>query len=193
MKAEKEFVQRIKGSLPQARFRRRDLPALLQHYGYRTSWLDVVDNLFVAAWFAGHKIGKDGDSGVEVLPSQETHGWLYLLATRASDGPLRIVDLRREHHPLSARPHVQHGVSVTPQDACQDFREFVIATMRVPLASFGVSGALFEPIVMLPPKSADDTLRILLKHYVDDIAKEVETAIGVPHGALGRVSCLRSN
>jgi hypothetical protein len=193
LKAEKEFVKQIKERLPQARFRRPDLPALLQHYGYRTSWLDVVDNLFVAAWFASHKIGKDGDSGVEVLPSQATHGWLYLLATGASYGPLHVVDLRREHHPLSARPHVQHGVSVTPQDACMDIREIVIATMRVPLVSFGVSGALFEPIVMLPPKSEDHTLRILLEYNVDDIAREVETAIGVRHGALGRVSYLRSH
>ena len=37
------------------RFGRPDLPALLQHYGIATAWLDCVDNLFVAIWFATHR------------------------------------------------------------------------------------------------------------------------------------------
>ena len=38
--------------------------ALLQHYGIRTTWIDVVDNIWVALWFACHRakgIGKMND------------------------------------------------------------------------------------------------------------------------------------
>lgn len=33
----------------------RAIVPLLQHYGIKTSWLDVVDNLWVALWFGLHK------------------------------------------------------------------------------------------------------------------------------------------
>lgn len=32
---------------------------LLQHYGVQTSWLDVVDNIWIALWFACHRCIKD--------------------------------------------------------------------------------------------------------------------------------------
>jgi hypothetical protein len=54
LKAEADFVVELKKASSAKRFRRPDVSALLQHYGVRTSWLDVVDNLYVAVWFATH-------------------------------------------------------------------------------------------------------------------------------------------
>lgn len=41
-----------------------DLEPLLQHYGISTTWLDLVDNIWVALWFACHKACRSsGDFG----------------------------------------------------------------------------------------------------------------------------------
>ena len=55
--AEMLFEKQIRRRVKLGRFKRPHLAALLQHYGYRTSWLDVVDNLWVAVWFATNSIG----------------------------------------------------------------------------------------------------------------------------------------
>jgi hypothetical protein len=36
---------------------------LLQHYGFKTRWLDVVDNVWVALWFACHTARIVGEYG----------------------------------------------------------------------------------------------------------------------------------
>jgi hypothetical protein len=33
---------------------------LLQHYGLATTWIDLVDNIWVALWFACHKAHISG-------------------------------------------------------------------------------------------------------------------------------------
>src|SRR5262249_23188993 len=50
--AEIHFEESVRRRINIGRFLRPNLAALLQHYGYRTRWLDVVDNLATAIWFA---------------------------------------------------------------------------------------------------------------------------------------------
>ena len=45
-------IRRLNGR----RWRQKDLGAILQHYGVRTPWLDVVRNLYTAIWFATHDL-----------------------------------------------------------------------------------------------------------------------------------------
>lgn len=49
VRAETLFVKRVRQQAKPGRFRRPYIAALLQHYGYRTTWLDVVDTLWVAS------------------------------------------------------------------------------------------------------------------------------------------------
>ena len=187
-RAERRLVKSIRDKLPQDRFGRDDLPALLQHYGFHTSWLDVVDNLFVAAWFAGRKLRTTDDDRTEVLPSADSDGWLFVLATDRDGQRLRPVDLRWDHHPLSARPHVQHGVSLfAEEESVVDLRNHVVATMRVPLKAFGTMGSMFDSSVMFPDSTLDHTLRVLLKYEVNKMAASAEFEFDVPSGAPGRV------
>jgi hypothetical protein len=181
--AEAELIAKIRQRIQVARFQSDTLGALLQHYGFRTTWLDAVDNLFVACWFAGHDLSV-GDGGLlTVRESGETSGWLFLL--RPPDG-VRVVDLRAEHHPLSARPHVQHGVSIAgATSANSDLHEFVVATLRIPAAGL-TGGSLFSGSFLFPPASADHTLRLLLKHRVDELAASVEKERGLVSEGLGR-------
>ena len=46
VEAEVAFEAAVRQRIKLGRFMRPNLAALLQHYGYRTSWLDVVDNLW---------------------------------------------------------------------------------------------------------------------------------------------------
>jgi len=191
--AEKVLTDRIRHSIPVTRFDRADLPALLQHYGFRTSWLDAVDNLFVAAWFGANELRTTTDSFIEISPSSRKHGWLFLIATRSGPKQLRHVDLRIEHHPLSSRPHVQHGISLTTLDSTEyDLREFVVGTVRFPIIGYTTTGALFESSFLFPRLDDDHTLRLLVKHRVNDIAAEIEKQYKLADGSLGRVSRLRS-
>lgn len=54
------------------RWRRKDLGAVLQHYGIRTPWLDVARNLYSATWFATHELRGSGLHGV-ISPSLKDH------------------------------------------------------------------------------------------------------------------------
>jgi len=104
---------------------RAAIEPLLQHYGIRTRWLDVVDNVWVALWFAcfqersyrrfashaRRSVAREGlgakayiavmDSGV----TSETAIPGYRVGTET-----RFVDLRYAVPSIYLRPHAQHGV-----------------------------------------------------------------------------------
>lgn len=113
----------------------RAIEPLLQHYGIKTTWLDVVDNLWVALWFGLHKF-----SSVIIEDHEHVHiteeplgqyAYLFLLAVDAqkeqekyvSSGPQRIpgvysgeetnvVDLRKAVQSYYLRPHAQHALMI---------------------------------------------------------------------------------
>lgn len=183
--AETEFVAKVRERIKVRRFQAANTAALLQHYGFRTTWLDAVDNLFVAYWFAEHELSANAEGFLKICKSGESWGWLFLLHPPIM---ARVVDLRTEHHPLSARPHVQHGVSLTDQpDADPDLREWVVATVRTPVAD-STGGTLFTASCLFPPGSGDHTLRLLLKHKVNELAAAVEQGHGLALETLGRTS-----
>ncbi len=183
--AENEFGRKLSERIKVARFRAANRAALLQHYGFRTSWLDVLDNLFVAYWFSAHKINEGPDGVIRICESGAVAGWLFMIHVPASAS---IVDLRVEHHPLSARPHVQRGVSIAcPPGGAPNLQEWVVATLQTPVAD-SVAGSLFTGAALFPPSSADHTLKLLLKHKANDLAAEIEQTHHLKQGTLGRTS-----
>lgn len=116
------------------------LPPLLQHYGIRTQWLDLVDNYWVALWFALHDLVATGTGGRfvsirrrDIRPQEPTIvgteafedaiGFvqvigLPLLDRHATQPGLltndshELVDLRVAAPSLYIRPHAQHGLLV---------------------------------------------------------------------------------
>ncbi|WP_353617972.1 FRG domain-containing protein [Synechococcus sp. CCY 0621] len=104
---------------------------LLQHYGIRTTWLDVVDNIWIALWFACHTARSVG------LPEEYLHfekripnprvnqeyAYVLLLASaystpvhgkpgRFKDDRSETIDLRTAVPSHFVRPHAQHGLLV---------------------------------------------------------------------------------
>ena len=111
---------------------------VLQQYGMRTRWIDAVDNIWIALWFACHHAWcwKDGD--MEYLhysirsPRLEGEGvhyaYIYVLGFNSGYSSLdkkkrrtfvpgmswgenaEMLDLRYAIPSLFLRPHAQHGV-----------------------------------------------------------------------------------
>lgn len=183
--AEEEFARKLSERIEVARFKAENVGGLIQHYSFRTRWLDVLDNLFLAYWFAAHRISEGSDGSMRVCESGFAQGWLFLIRPPASAS---VVDLRAQHHPLSARPHVQHGVSLlSGSGGAPDFRDWVVATIQTPVSGT-TAGSLFSGTALFPPKSSDHTLKLLLKHKANDLAAKIEVAHGVRQNALGRTS-----
>lgn len=90
---------------------REEREALLQHYGLQTRWLDVVDNVQTAAWFAY----SAGDKQAEV---DGKPGFIALLACPNPKGPSdkwKSLDLRTKPSDW-LRPHVQQAWSIRHTD-----------------------------------------------------------------------------
>lgn len=104
---------------------------LLQHYGIRTTWLDVVDNIWIALWFACHSAHAIGwpeeylhfEKRIPNPRVVQEYAYVLLLASAQStpvpDKPGRFKDDRSETIDLRTavpshfvRPHAQHGLLV---------------------------------------------------------------------------------
>ena len=120
------------------RWGRPNLGAVLQHYGIKTPWLDVVRNLHTAVWFASHDLRpmpceqhetvQDdcqycGSRGF-VKPSCQDYGWISFYTRDAlcsAEHPcfhekLIVQDIPCEQSSRHFRPHAQQGLSLAMQD-----------------------------------------------------------------------------
>ncbi|HSV63715.1 MAG TPA: FRG domain-containing protein [Chthoniobacterales bacterium] len=194
LKAEARFEREIQ-KIKLGRLKRPPLAALLQHYGYYTSWLDVVDNLWIAVWFATHTFDRHALSGMTTSFTRERSGWIYFIATEVNSRELSFADLRAAHHPLSLRPHTQHGWSVRSRRvSVSDLNEWVIACVEFPIGDhWTIDGYLGSADFFFPRAEIDDTLRRLIDKDVDGIAASIEQEFGLPTASLGRATALVNN
>lgn len=151
---------------------------LLQHYGVKTRWLDAVDNVWVALWFACHTFARSGRF-IHVVrrtpaPTQE-FAYLHLTILPGplkeelpglftSPGAGRVVDLRRAVPSFYLRPHAQHAWLIHPHS--DDVRNLMSVTVRIPLElALGWLGdsLLLSAFGIYPPASVDIGYQNLLK------------------------------
>lgn len=187
---ETEFIHSVRERLSSFdRFNRPYLSSLLQHYGIRTTWIDVVDNLWVATWFASNIIAPPNKEKRIVKPTSNKTGWIYFMSPNACQKNAKCIDLRDTHQGLSLRPHTQHGWSIRgPKGLENNLGDYVIATVEFPIKStWELSGNLWSPNYLFPPQLLDDTLRRLLSNNINDMARCIETKFGVPVGTLGTI------
>jgi hypothetical protein len=104
---------------------------LLQHYGIRTTWLDVVDNIWIALWFACHSARSFGwpeehlhfEKRIPNPRVDQEYAYVLLLASahstpvpnkpgRFKDARSETIDLRTAVSSHFVRPHAQHGLLV---------------------------------------------------------------------------------
>ncbi|MBZ4488077.1 FRG domain-containing protein [Microbacterium sp. cx-55] len=166
--------------------RRASVEPLLQHYGIRTRWVDLVDNAWVALWFACHEyVMTDGGNFaylrprlltsaasayivvVDIGPTEPTAIPGYWLADT-----VRLIDLRYAVPSIYVRPHAQHGLLVAPRgglggEAPMAVERTVRAAIQIDLAlarEWLGTGAMVTDYVLFPPAVRDEGYRRLLRH-----------------------------
>ena len=192
-----QYVLHNLRNLKGRRWRRENLGAVLQHYGMRTPWLDVVQNLYSAIWFASHELQGSGPVG-KVRPTTRDYCWIsfYRRKARATKKRLCVKDLSAQHSSTHLRLHVQHGVSLAMQrdDAKnpysrQDFNAFRIAQVRIPNSTqWKLSGCMASTAFMFPSDDLDDSLERLRATEVQDILEKACAKCGICPGTLGKIS-----
>ena len=182
--AVKRYVEEVKaasgflGNTPDYAFE-----PLLQHYGIRTRWLDLVDNLWTALWFACQQARSTGelDQYLHFSPSASEFAYVILLQGGAERlDPKRpgvlvsdrttVIDLRRAAPSTFLRPHAQHAMlmrrNAFDSAASMNMVEFVIGVIRVRTAlarSWLGTGELTSTHHVFPPPVYDDGYHSLLR------------------------------
>lgn len=158
------------------------LEGLLQQYGLDTTWFDVVDNIWVALWFACFKsiypvTTKLTDDKTcvrsyihmirrEAHKEQDRERYAYILLLGA-DKNAEVVDLRCSLPSVFIRPHVQHGLLVRLKDKnAVNMVSLIKGIIRIDLldalAWLG-EGRTLLPESIMPPPNYDSGFRQLLE------------------------------
>lgn len=159
---------------------------LLQHYGLRTTWVDLVDNIWVALWFACHRVVSIGQGGQYIHFERRRANWdnqfAYIVligAENARSGvglpglargeQTELVDLRIGVPSLFLRPHSQHGVlfrmkganGARPINYGSQIRGVIRTDLGNALEWLG-NGSLLDVHSLFPPPAYDEGYRFLL-------------------------------
>lgn len=179
-----KYVQEVKaanaflGNTPDYTFE-----PILQHYGIRTRWLDLVDNFWTALWFGCQQARSTGalDEYLHFNPSQSEFAYVILLQGGpealdperpgvAMSEKTTIIDLRRAAPSTYLRPHAQHAMLMrrNAYDSAESMNlaELVVGTIRVrtELArSWLGAGELTSTHHVFPPPVYDDGYHSLLR------------------------------
>lgn len=162
--------------------------ALLQHYGLRTRWLDCVENVWVALWFACHEgvaFGKQRQylhyEKRQQKRTSDSFAYVLLVSSASQQDPKAIagcfrdmdsatIDLRTAVPSHFVRPHAQHGVVVRAHHEsgqCPlDFFDMVSGVIRVELRdalSWLGTGDLLTSHSLFPPPAYDFGYQEILK------------------------------
>jgi hypothetical protein len=167
---------------------------LLQHYGLATTWIDLVDNIWVALWFACHKAHVSGKQSQYLhfetrLPGQTPDDFAYILLIAADSEPAgvpgllkgkstEVVDLRVTCPSIFLRPHAQHGVlfrkrgsgTVRPIDYSDQIRGVICIALSDALSWLGNAKTLGVH-TLFPPPYYDSGYKLLLDGKVDNADK----------------------
>ncbi len=172
---------------------------IFQHYGILTPTIDLVDNIFVAIWFALNKFKEVNESTCKYNLSNEAYGWLYFLISptdlnKDSNFYDEIIDLRSNHSSLSARLHCQHGI--TYSRIIKDIWDFnnrifdnkIIATVKIP------NNEHFQNLVkgikqefLFPCPEFDNTYKYLKKEKFSKLLEKVTEEFSLNIGELGKI------
>lgn len=175
---------------------------LLQHYGLQTTWLDLVDNIWVALWFACFeaKATKDGHFlhfQKRVINESNKYAYIYLvgvdLERRRKSKPgfwngenTELVDLRIATPSYFLRPHAQHGLLFRCKGVeggrSLDYSKQVRGIVRIPLEkAFDWLGTAHTVGIhsLFPPAFYDNGYKILLQSGVT--FEKNNTGIGGVH------------
>jgi len=190
LKAYKELINKIPLLYTPYRFRLEKITPILQHYGIRTPWIDLVDNIYIAIWFATNqfKLNENGKGYFE--KSCKEFGWIYFMGIK--DG-LEYYDLREKHSSLSLRIHVQHGISVTRNNndwdlRNRDLKDFIIAKVKIPNnKNWNLNNFIFTTDFLFPNVNLDNTYKCLKKNIFSILLQEITEKYNLKQIEMGNI------
>lgn len=160
------------------------IEGLMQQYGLSTTWVDVVDNIWIALWFACYRsdlptnirIAKSANAGkwqercfvhmVRRSLNSELYGFAYVLVLGGTKHVIDTVDLRTSVPSDFIRPHVQHGVLIRTAGVKNvNMFNLIKGIIRVRLCDaldWLGNGQIFQPSSILPSPNYDTGFRQLL-------------------------------
>jgi FRG domain len=174
------LIERTQTLFNAYRFRKEDVNPILQHYGIKTTWIDLVDNLFIAIWFSNTN-------------STEEYSYVKFVGNDWNNSILEISDLRIDHSSLSLRPHCQHGISASKNiiswdEFNIDFSSNVLATVRIPNNElFKLNNSIFSDDFMYPSIEFDNTFKYLKMDKFQKLLLSITKKFGLDHGELGYI------
>jgi hypothetical protein len=139
--------------------------ALCQHYGLQTRWLDIIDNIHSALWFASYET-KEVAKEISATPKRNHNlGYIYLMAApKSKNNKYSVIKDLREKPSQWLRPHIQQAFVVRLKDEMafsSKFDHLAIMTICVPI-EMARKWSNIETITeqdMFPNESFDDGLR----------------------------------
>jgi len=158
---------------------------LLQHYGLRTTWVDLVDNIWVALWFAcnrGHIAGPTSEylhfEKRDVTKENSPYAYILLVSADTDATPTSgvysgvntdLIDLRMACPSIFLRPHAQHGLLFRrradtvsrPLDYATQIQGIIRINLSDAIAWLG-TGAILGVHALFPPPYYDRGYGFLL-------------------------------
>lgn len=158
---------------------------LVQHYGIKTPYIDLVDNIWVALWFALHQAKTKVINSHEYIYYHENmnkHSYLVLMATDAVTETdhfgvykgviTTLVDLRKALPSYFLRPHAQHAYMLRKNEPYPiDYSDLIIGVAKIPTAT-GLkwlgSNDFLTVNSLFPAAYFDSGYGIMLKRYPEE-------------------------
>ncbi|MET3355643.1 UNVERIFIED_ORG: hypothetical protein ABID33_003568 [Xanthobacter viscosus] len=164
---------------------------LLQHYGIKTSWIDLVDNIWVAIWFSVYQCHSFGKASQFIhfeqrSPKEGKFGYILCVAVDENmnlsprKGTIRgdhteLVDLRIAVPSVFLRPHAQHGLLFRDKGSNGsreiDYSKYIKGIVRYSLSdaiSWLGKGIIHDVRALFPPPFYDNGYAILLGCKLSD-------------------------
>lgn len=203
--AYRELTSNLYHKTRQSRFENEIGGAVLQHYGIRTPWIDLVDNLFIAIWFATMERSELEPYFYE--RSKQDYGFIYFIQVETPsnsanqeivEGRLtRWCDLRRTTNSLSLRPHNQGGIFFSKKGIDEtnfDISEFIKAIVKIPIKEIKEWKKfltnleyLYSMDFMFPNTINDNTYKSLGSSKITSYIKYIEKRYKLVENELGKI------
>ena len=106
--------------------------ALCQHYGLHTRWLDIVDHIQTALWFAYDRTYVDD---MREQRFDEDVGYIYIIAVPDDEAKVKIIDLREKPSQF-LRPHTQQAFAMRTTNSSKELGKlsaYQVATLIIPV------------------------------------------------------------